>query len=197
MKCQKEWVREAFPEYLADGLSLERTRKIREHLEECDECRRELNLIRQFADDPVQEPPEFFFSTLPGRVTSSSRDQRERLYRLPVRVWAGGLTAAALVILLILSPWKMYRSGVKIPAGYYTQMAGTFELGLEEEILSVSGLKAEDLDRSIEREISMSKELYSLVSLDDMNQFRFYEGMDDDTLRAFERLIDDLSRVSS
>lgn len=197
MTCQKEWVKEVLPEYLARRLSPEDTQMVREHLEGCDECRRELALVKRLAGEPVPEPPISFWNALPGKVTSSVKDRKQRLFPLPVPVWAGGLAAVALVILLILSPWKGYRVNIEIPNEYYVQMIDRFDQGLEEEILAVSGLKPADLVRSLEQDMFISEELYGFSGLSDVYQSDPFEDMDDTTLRVFEELIDNISPVSS
>jgi hypothetical protein len=196
MTCQNESIREALPEYLASRLPPDHAQKIKEHLEVCDECRLDLTLMKQLTEETVPEPPVEFWSSLPGKVTSSVSDPKQRSYRLPFPSWAGGLAAAALVILLIISPWKESRMDVQIPGEYYAQMSGRFGLGLEEEILTVSGLQAVDLDRSLERYISLSDGSYSVDSPNDMYQPGLFEGMNNKTLEAFEKLIDGMSPMS-
>lgn len=197
MTCQKEWVKEVLPEYLARRLSPEDAQMVREHLEGCGECRSELALVKRLAEESVPEPPISFWNALPGKVTSGVKDRKQKLFSLPVPVWAGGLAAAVLVILLILSPWKGYRVNIEIPNKYYVQMIDRFNQGLEEEILAVSGLKPSDLVRSLEQDMFNSEELYGFSGLSDAYQSDPFEDMDDTTLRVFEELIDNISPVSS
>jgi hypothetical protein len=152
-----------------------------------------LSLLKYLVDEHIPEPPAGFWTSLPGRVTSSTRKQQQRSYRLPVPVWAGGLAAAALLILLIITPWKGSRMDVRIPSEYFEQITGRFGMGLEDEILSISGLHIVELSRSLERDILFSDRLYGPDSLNDLYQTGLFEGMNDITLETFEKLIDEMS----
>jgi hypothetical protein len=196
MTCKNKKVREILPEYMASRLSPERTQMIREHLGMCDECRQDLIIMESLAEETVPEPPMGFWNSLPGRVTSSIKDLDQKPHRFTIPAWAGGFAVAVLLILLIIIPWKKIGTDIRIPGEYYAQMTDRFGLGLEEEILSISGFDVAALDRSLEEDILLSGDLLVDDSPGGIYQPDIFDGMNDLTLEAFEKLIDEMSPMS-
>ena len=125
------------PEYYREVLSTEDSEKIRLHVEGCDECRATFELFVAL-DDTVAEPPAAFWASLPGKVTEESR-LHSRWGRMPA--WAGGVAfaAAAVLFLVMTAPVVEVEKGnfEETYAAYET--GSLFSLGLEEELLSISG----------------------------------------------------------
>jgi hypothetical protein len=82
---------------------------------------------------------------------------------------------------------------VQIPAEFFLEDTASPSLGIEEEILLVSGLLASEMDISLDQEIDLPGELVSIDVLDSSFYPELYEGMDLSTIRELERLIEDLT----
>ena len=193
MTCNNGNMRELLPDYAIKSLVTEEMERVRDHLLGCAECRDELTIIELFADDRVPEPPPGFWSSLPGRITRAAAKKRRRIFHMPIPVRIAGLAVAALLIAVIIGPWKGQITETEIPGEYYTLIPDRFNLGLEEEILFVSGLQVTEVDLSLEQQISLSDDLDYLDIFESAFQSDLYEGMDEGTIRIFERLIEDLA----
>jgi hypothetical protein len=193
MTCNNGNMRELLPDYAIKSLVSEEMERVRDHLMGCAECRDELTIIELFADDRVPEPPPGFWSSLPGRITRAAAKKRRRIFHMPIPVRIAGLAVAALLIAVIIGPWKGQITETEIPGEYYTLIPDRFNLGLEEEILFVSGLQVTEVDLSLEQQISLSDDLDYLDIFESAFQSDLYEGMDEGTIRIFERLIEDLA----
>lgn len=196
MSCRNRKVRESLPEYLTSSLPLDWAQMIGKHLEACDECRQELYLMQLMVEEDVPEPPAGFWTSLPGRVISPVVEKRRGSHRFPFPAWAGGLTIAALIIVSIVSPWRGARVEVQIPGEYYSMVSGRLDLGLEEAMITVSGLDAADLGRSLEQDMVSSVDLLGADVFLGLWQPDLYAGLNDVSLRALEKLIDDMSPIS-
>jgi hypothetical protein len=193
MTCNNGNMRELLPDYAIKSLVLEEMERVRDHLMGCAECRDELTIIELFADDRVPEPPPGFWSSLPGRITRAVAKKRRRIFHMPIPVRIAGLAVTALLIAVVIGPWKGQITETEIPGEYYTLIPDRFNLGLEEEILFVSGLQVTEVDLSLEQQISLSDDLDYLDIFESAFQSDLYEGMDEGTIRIFERLIEDLA----
>ena len=80
-----------------------------------------------------------------------------------------------------------------IPDGYYTQIPDRFDLGLEEEILTVSGLQVAEMDRSLEEQINLPVDIDYNDTFVSVFQTELFEEMDEKTIRVFETLIENLT----
>ena len=193
MTCNNGNMRELLPDYAIKSLVTEEMERVRDHLMGCAECRDELTIIELFADDRVPEPPPGFWSSLPGRITRAAAKKRRRIFHMPIPVRIAGLAVAALLIAVIIGPWKGQITETEIPGEYYTLIPDRFNLGLEEEILFVSGLQVTEVELSLEQQISLSDDLDYLDIFESAFQSELYEGMDEGTIRIFEKLIEDLA----
>lgn len=193
MTCNNGNMRELLPDYAIKSLASEEMKRVRDHLMGCAECRDELTIIELFADDRVPEPPPGFWSSLPGRITRAAAKKRRRIFHMPIPVRIAGLAVAALLIAVIIGPWKGQITETEIPGEYYTLIPDRFNLGLEEEILFVSGLQVTEVELSLEQQISLSDDLDYLDIFESASQSDLYEGMDEGTIRIFEKLIEDLA----
>lgn len=72
-----EKVRDLFSEYMEDDLGPELRDQVREHLDECEECREEYDAFRQtfetFRSLPVLDPPRDLDSRIKKRIRARSR----------------------------------------------------------------------------------------------------------------------------
>jgi len=126
-------------------------------------------------------------------VTLSVKGKRHGTHRLPMAAWAGGLAAAALLVIFAVGPWKMQRTDMKLPGDYYIHMTENYSLGLVEEILAVSGLQVTDMDRALEQEIFLTGNPDYADPFEEAFQPDLYESMDETTMRMFEKLIEDIT----
>ena len=104
-------MKDLLPDYAGQRLHGEEAERVRDHLMICSACRKDLSLIGLMLDDPVPEPPSVFWTSLPGKVTSSAGAKRRGRSRFPVPAWGWGLAAAALVTLFVIGPWKSSEIG--------------------------------------------------------------------------------------
>lgn len=193
MTCNNGNMRELLPDYAIKSLVSEEMERVRDHLMGCAECRDELTIIELFTDDRVPEPTPGFWSSLPGRITRAAAKKRRRIFHMPIPVRIAGLAVAALLIAVIIGPWKGQITETEIPGEYYTLIPDRFNLGLEEEILFVSGLQVTEVDLSLEQQVSLSDDLDYIDIFESAFQYDLYEGMDEGTIRIFEKLIEDLA----
>jgi len=197
MSCKDFQIRDRLPEYASGTLESDEKERIRIHLAHCARCRDHLEIVTLFSEDHVPEPPPGFWTSLPGRVTAVGARKPRRVFHLPIPAWAWGLAAAVLVAVIL---WPRQSVPPKVEgemlAEYYLQETGSFSLGIEVEILQVSGLQAADMDRSLDQEIDLSGELDDIDPMGDAfhaDLADLYEGMDGTTIRIFESLIEGMT----
>lgn len=179
------------PEYIHGLLDIEEARLVEDHLESCPECAMELRLLMKFEDEEIPEPPPWFFSTLPGKVTAQAGSRRRDRRRVFIPVWAGGVAAAAIAALLLLTPESASPPHTDLPEYAAVETTEALPLGLEEEILSVAGTYTTGLDRTLGLELEgVSEEI--MVSADLIRGGYGYEMMDEETIRVFEDLVEEM-----
>jgi hypothetical protein len=122
MKCTDKTIQELLPAYLEQATDQSENDRVRKHLEGCEDCRTELSLLRMMSEEPVPDPGEAFWASMPGRVYRGIETAREKnrgtfdlsrlwdRFLLPRWTWA----AAAVSIVLVLS-WVVLRSPQRTP----------------------------------------------------------------------------------
>jgi len=122
MKCFDETIKDLLPSYQLQVLDHAEEDRIRRHLEQCEDCRTELSLLRMMSEEPVPDPGEAFWASMPGRVyrqVEESRNEKKGIldlswlwgrFILPRWVWA----AATVGVVLVIS-WIAFRSPQKAP----------------------------------------------------------------------------------
>ena len=103
MKSRHDEIREMLPGFLRGALEEEMVGEVKAHLEECGDCRDELEFLTEIVSVEVPDPGELFWRTLPRRARLTAEAEKRRgftmksLFRwLPVPV-----AAAALSLLVI------------------------------------------------------------------------------------------------
>lgn len=180
------------PEYVLGILGPEEVRIVEDHLKACTSCVQEISVLRKLEDEIVPEPADRFFNDLPGKVVGRVKTRKVKVRRALIPVWAGGLAVAAATVLILLQPGP--RQVINTETVDYS-LAENFEpihLGIEEDVLAVSGLVMEDLDRILLSDLeAMTPD--SVVTMDLDLEDDGYETMDRVTIRVFEDLIDTMT----
>jgi len=183
---------ELLPEYLQGLLDTEEVRRVKDHLNSCQDCASQIQVLRQLRDEVIPEPPPWFFPSLPGKVTAQVEAHRRRRSRVLIPVWAGGLAAAAMFVLMLLQSGPAPQPPTDILDYSIVETAESIALGLEEEILSVSGVLIEDLDQTLGLGLeTVSDEI--TVTMDLIPEGDGYETMDEETIKVFEDLVEEMT----
>ena len=122
MKCFDETIKDLLPAYQLQVLDHAEEDRIRRHLEQCEDCRTELSLLRMMSEEPVPDPGEAFWASMPGRIyreVEESRNAKKNAFDLP---WLWGRfilprwtwAAAAVGVVLVIS-WLAFHSPQKAP----------------------------------------------------------------------------------
>lgn len=114
MTCKNNDIKELLPAYLESALDEPEKQRVREHIETCGDCRRELSLLERMAQEPVPDPGEAFWHAMPAKIEREVRLHQEReqgrlggfLSGILMTRWAWA-TAAATV--LALGSWFLLR----------------------------------------------------------------------------------------
>ncbi len=195
MSCKNVQIRELLPEYASGKITPEEADRVRAHLKGCARCRDELQIIGFFSEVPVPEPAPGFWNALPARVTAICVRKPRKGFRLPIPSQAWGLAVAAALVAVILSAWPSAPPKVEdgMLAEYFLEETGSPGLGIEEEILSVSGLLVAEVNLSLDGEIDLSGELEDIDVMGGSFSTDLYEGMDLTMIRILEKLIEDVT----
>jgi len=122
MKCLDETIKDLLPSYQHQVLDQAQEDRIRRHLEQCEDCRTELSILRMMSEEPVPDPGEAFWATMPNRVYRQVEEFRNakkgffdlsllwNRFILPRWIWA----AAAISVVLVIS-WITFRFPQKAP----------------------------------------------------------------------------------
>jgi hypothetical protein len=183
--------RDLLPDYYGKTLSLEEMETVRRHAVGCSECQATLEILAAI-ETPVPEPPAAFWSSLPGKVTEEARSRRRWTL---VPAWAGGAAVAVVIIALfaVLKPLpEVHVNGASEPYEPYERSAFV-SLGLEEELWSISGSEVAFIDRSYDEEIDFSMDLDVWDLPESLFGKELLEVMDEETIRVFEKLIDEMN----
>ena len=183
---------EILPEFVLGVLGPEEVRIVEDHLKICTSCAQEISVLRKLDDEIVPEPADWFFKNLPGKVVAHAKSGKVKVRRSLIPVWAGGFAVAAAAVLILLQPGPRQ----ELDTGNLDySLAENFEpvpLGIEEEVLAVSGLVMEDLDRILLSDLeAVSPD--SVVTMDLDLEEDGYETMDRETMKIFEDLIDTMT----
>lgn len=183
---------EQLPEYVHGLLDPEEMKRIADHLASCMECASEVQVLRQLEDEVLPEPPPWFWSSLPGKVTAQVETRRRGKTRILIPVWAGGLAVAAIALLMLLQPGSEPQHQTDVPDYSVVETAESFPLGLEEEILSLSGMFIDDLDETLVLDLKDVSDEY-IATMDLILEGDGYETMDDETIKVFEDLVEEMT----
>jgi hypothetical protein len=183
---------ELLPEYVHGLLEPEEMKKVADHLEGCSECASQVQVISLFADEVIPEPGSWFWTSLPGKVTAQIEARRRGKTRVLISVWAGGLAAVVVAALMLLQPGSALQQQTEALDYSVMETADPFPLGVEEEILSVSGMFMDDLEQVFGLDLNVVSE-EAVVTMDLIQEGGGYETMDDETIRIFEDLLEEMT----
>ncbi len=108
MKCSDKTIKEFLPAYLEETIGKADRQRVKQHLDSCEDCRSELSLLRMMSAEPVPDPGEAFWASMPAKIQREVRLSREqkktRLQGLFDRFllprWALAAAATAAVVLI-------------------------------------------------------------------------------------------------
>ncbi len=111
MACTDKTIKELLSAYLEEAVDEAERQQVKQHLETCEDCRTELSLLGMIADDPVPDPGEAFWVSLPGKIHRAVETQNRERKRFLNLSWLRdrmapprwSLAAAGLALVLIVS----------------------------------------------------------------------------------------------
>ncbi len=124
MTCHDTDIKELLPLYAEEALDGAGKKEIEVHLAVCADCRSELALLRALAAEPVPDPGQAFWNSMPGRVMRAVQEQQTKgnglnlsWLQFPIHLprWTLGTTALAAVLLAawwVVSPFRHGESPV-------------------------------------------------------------------------------------
>lgn len=108
--CKDKDIKELLPEYAEQILDRENSRRVKEHLAACEDCRAETSLLRMMIADTVPDPGEAFWATMPDRVYRAVLEQKAKKRRFDASWFADRLTlprrtlvAATVGVVIVIS----------------------------------------------------------------------------------------------
>jgi hypothetical protein len=113
--CNNKDIQELLPAYLEQGVDPTERLRVDQHLEVCADCRAEIALLRMMTEEPVPDPGEDFWSSLPDtiyREVGRQQPRGKRRFTLPELSWThipGWTWATAVVCVVALASWFMLR----------------------------------------------------------------------------------------
>ncbi len=170
MKCNETKTKELLPLYLEGELDDAQRKQVELHLASCEDCRTEFSLLRRVAEQPVPDPGEAFWATMPERVAQDVRRRKRGkvpglsaiLGALFTYRWAW---ATASVCILTVALWSVRQAPV-----------------------NMTGFPERDIEVAIQSEIELEPYRDALdVEVSDRNQ-----QISDDLLKLNERELDRL-----
>jgi anti-sigma factor RsiW len=175
MKCNDKKIKELLPLYLERELEGAQLTQVERHLASCEDCRTEFSLLRMVSEEPVPDPGEAFWATMPERVAQDVRRRKQAkvpglsamLGALFTYRWAW---ATASVCILTVALWSVRPAPVN--------MTGFPERDIEVAIQSQNEL--EPYRDALDMEVSDRNQQISddILKLNERQLDRFYELLD-------------------
>jgi len=109
--CSNTDIKEMLPAYLEKGLEAEWALQVEKHLEACADCRAEIKLLRMMMAEPVPDPGQVFWASMPERIYRNVQIMAEKERRIDISSlwnrmlfprWAWSVMAAGLVLMVTL-----------------------------------------------------------------------------------------------
>lgn len=187
----RDIVRESLPEYVNGNLDPEGEAKVTDHLATCPDCVTDVNVLRQLKDELLPDPATWFFEGLPGKVTAEIEVRRKRKQLILIPAWAGGLALAVFAAIMFILPGAEPDFKAQIQSYAAAKAEGSLPLGFEAEILEISSVFVNDLDKTIIEDLDVvSEDVF--VPINSIFENDVYEIMDAQTMRIFESLVEEM-----
>ena len=164
MTCRDNTIKELLPLYAAEALDEAAAGLVQAHLSSCPDCQSELSLLQALASEPVPDPGQVFWNTMPARVFQAVQEQKTKrkgldfswlgaTLRLPRWTWA----AASLVVVFLVS-WIIVISGVRMDrddTDYQdTALLNSADMGGTVSMTELSGSDLDTLDDWARQELT-------------------------------------------
>jgi hypothetical protein len=123
MKLKHDELKEKLPDYITGSVAGDETLVIESHVQECEECSEELELLRALlAGGAVPEPEAFFFDSLPDKTVSAMREKRRMglFARLVPALAALGLVVLAVFLYRDSGTWRQVDDPLALEAVEYS-----------------------------------------------------------------------------
>lgn len=190
MSFCKDRSADLLPEFVHGLLSSGEETLVEKHLESCPECAREIRVLRELEQEILPEPPRWFWTSLPEKVTARIESSRKRRKRMLIPAWVGGLAAASVIAFMFIVPGPAPQLPTDLMKYEAALSPGPVSLGLEEDIIGVSGTFEEDLEDSLDLEDTSDIYLYGMEPIREGYGF---EMMDENTIGVFEDLLEEMT----
>ena len=200
MQCTNNDIQELLPAYEQQLLDRNDRARVERHLAACEDCARDLAMIRVLADEPVPDPGEAFWTALPGKVYREVREQDRQkrsgglmglLDRVLFPRWARA-GAVAVVLLVSAVSWFLVHPGpVEIASTAPPDTVSPYEDMLDAESVDMAELddtQLDSLDSWAARELASLQETPG-----DLFTSGFDASTDDKLAELNEQELEDLS----
>ncbi len=152
MTCRSKDIKELLPALLERTLDQAEQHRVEWHLAACEDCSRELSLLRAMAGEQVPDPGDAFWKAMPDRIFREvqERKQRERSpgllnvlggFTVPRWAWAAG----AIGVVAMVS-WFLVRPAAIDLARTLPENGTTLEDMMSREPVNVAELTSTELD---------------------------------------------------
>jgi anti-sigma factor RsiW len=206
MMCTSKDIKELLPIYLEQALERPEQERVEQHLGTCEDCRRELSLLRAMAGEPVPDPGEAFWGQMPSRVYREVREQQSETRQpglsalwqnllMPRWAWA----TAAVMVVAILS-WMVLRPVHKdASVAVLPEDESPYAAVLVDESLDVATIAPDEFDSMgvwAEKELAVMTAGAGEVMANgsDTDIYEELVDMDGKALKRFSTMIDSLKR---
>lgn len=198
--CGNNDIQTALPAYLEGSLNEAERLLVEGHLGLCADCTAELAMLRELAAQPVPDPGEAFWASLPGKVARDLREVEAHNRRRSLTGLVAGLAlprwvwAAAAVLVAALAAWYLAAPQDGTVRGILAKRGAAAQVRVVEQPASLKGVNPQDVARLsswAHRELlAAQKELDEPV----MDTAVIDPGIDDDLVALDQKQLDELVR---
>lgn len=116
MSCENTRIQDLLPAYINNTLTDNERTAVETHIERCADCKEEIALLRMLSEEPVPDPGDAFWSTLPDKILREVQKQPKTgkkskfVPRITLALIPGWGWAAAAVLLAAVLGWRLFGS---------------------------------------------------------------------------------------